>query len=188
MLLLYVVVSFEVSTLREGKRWCRTLLTNTHRLLSGFNPPLVKSSPHLATNRAQWFLFQFHSCPALLTLDPLHYVTMNILESQVTDLNYLAESPIALTGSMTGQQQSSSTESPAERGTNSGKKRKSEEANGNGDANTHTRAKRNRYISIAWLVISIFPGQVMMIYAPGSTQPHHNVLLRQTHLSMNLDC
>jgi hypothetical protein len=92
---------------------------------------------------------------------------MNILESQVTDLNYLAESPIALTGSMTGQHQSSSTESPAETGTNSGKKRKSEEANGNGNANTHTRAKRNRYISIAWWVISIFPVQLVMEFVTG---------------------
>jgi hypothetical protein len=92
---------------------------------------------------------------------------MNTLESQVTDLNYLAESPIAFTGSMSGQHQSSSTESPAETGTNSGKKRKSEEANGNGNVNTHTRAKRNRYISIAWWVISIFPVQLIMTFCAG---------------------
>ena len=112
------------------------------------------------------------SCPAILILGSLDYVTMNILESQVTDLNYLAESPIAFTGSMSGQHQSSSTESPAETGTNSGKKRKIEEANGNGNVNTHTRAKRNRYISIAWWVISIFPVQLVMTFCAGvSTQP-----------------
>jgi hypothetical protein len=78
---------------------------------------------------------------------------MNILESQVTDLNYLAESPIALSGSMNGQRQSSSAESPADTGSGSGKKRKADDTNGNNSGNngaTHTRAKRNRYISIAW--------------------------------------
>ncbi|KAF4630864.1 hypothetical protein G7Y89_g7271 [Cudoniella acicularis] len=78
---------------------------------------------------------------------------MNILESQVTDLNYLAESPIALPASMNGQRQSSSAESPADAGPQSGKKRKADETNGNGNttngATQHTRAKRNRYISIA---------------------------------------
>ncbi|KAG4025101.1 hypothetical protein MFRU_066g00040 [Monilinia fructicola] len=82
---------------------------------------------------------------------------MNILESQVTDLNYLAESPIAIPGfdNMNGQQ---SSESPADTGAQSGKKRKS--ISGEGDSTTNgnikdregapqTRAKRNRYISIA---------------------------------------
>jgi len=80
-------------------------------------------------------------------------VAMNILESQVTDLNYLAESPIspiAFSSTMNGQRQSSSAESPADTGNGSGKKRKSDETNANGS--THTRAKRNRYISIAWYV------------------------------------
>lgn len=80
-------------------------------------------------------------------------VTMNnLLESQVTDLAYLAESPIVLSTNMNDQRQSSSagTESPANIGNGSGNKRKSDETNGNGT--THTRAKRNRYISIAWYV------------------------------------
>ncbi|KAN0117483.1 Fungal specific transcription factor domain containing protein [Hyaloscypha variabilis] len=78
---------------------------------------------------------------------------MNLLEDQVTDLNYLANtpialiSPIAIASSMNGQRQSSSAESPAEQGPGSGKKRKNDETDANG--NTHTRAKRNRYISIA---------------------------------------
>jgi len=82
-------------------------------------------------------------------------VTMNMIENQVTDLNYLAESPIALSGNMNGQRQTSSAESPAENGAGSGKKRTSDDMNGNnsgGTGATHTRAKRNRYISIAWYV------------------------------------
>jgi len=81
-------------------------------------------------------------------------VTMNILEDQVTDLTYLADtpippiSPIAVSGSMNGQRQSSSAESPADTGPGGGKKRKNDETDANGS--THTRAKRNRYISIAW--------------------------------------
>ncbi|TVY68860.1 putative transcriptional regulatory protein, partial [Lachnellula suecica] len=83
---------------------------------------------------------------------------MNILEDQVTDLNYLAESPVALASSMSmsmnGQRQSSSAESPADTGSGGGKKRKADDENGNGSnignaAAQHTRAKRNRYISIA---------------------------------------
>jgi hypothetical protein len=80
---------------------------------------------------------------------------MNLLEDQVEDLNYLADtpiapiSPIAVSGSMNGQRHSSSAESPAA-GTESGKKRKNDETEANG--NTHTRAKRNRYISIAWYI------------------------------------
>ncbi|KAH8666014.1 hypothetical protein BGZ60DRAFT_358253, partial [Tricladium varicosporioides] len=78
---------------------------------------------------------------------------MNILETQVTDLNYLAESPIDISV-MTDQRHSSSAESPADTGAQSGKKRKVDETNGNAsnsnaNGNTHTRAKRNRYISIA---------------------------------------
>ena len=88
---------------------------------------------------------------------------MNILESQVTDLNYLAESPIIATRTGIGsgplemnsqQRQSSSTESPADMGNGSGKKRKVEDRGSiEGNAATHTRAKRNRYISIAWYVL-----------------------------------
>jgi hypothetical protein len=80
-------------------------------------------------------------------------VTMNnLLESQVTDLAYLAESPIVLSNDMNEQRHSSSAgaESPADTGNGSGNKRKADETNGNGT--THTRAKRNRYISIAWYV------------------------------------
>ncbi|KAF7860778.1 hypothetical protein EAF04_008296 [Stromatinia cepivora] len=82
---------------------------------------------------------------------------MNILELQVNDLNYIAESPIAIPvfDNMNGQQ---SSESPADTGAQSGKKRKS--ISGEGESTTngnsmdregapHTRAKRNRYISIA---------------------------------------
>lgn len=84
---------------------------------------------------------------------------MNILEDQVTDLNYLADTPIAaispieVSGSMNGQRQSSSAESPADTGPGSGKKRKNDETDANG--NTHTRAKRNRYISIAWYICQL---------------------------------
>ena len=86
---------------------------------------------------------------------------MNILEDQVTDLNYLAESPIAISGIMNGDRQSSATSMSAEGnpgGPNeNGTKRKSSDINGETNQNgsaavTHTRAKRNRYISIAWYV------------------------------------
>ncbi|TAQ87163.1 hypothetical protein B7494_g4511 [Chlorociboria aeruginascens] len=72
---------------------------------------------------------------------------MNMLDDQVNDLNYLAESPITATGSleMNGQRQNSSAESPAN-DEGSGK-RKRDGTNGSGQ--TQTRAKRNRYISIA---------------------------------------
>lgn len=73
-------------------------------------------------------------------------VTMNILENQVTDLTYLADSPIAISG-MSGPRQSSSAESPVA-ATNGGTKRTADESTGNTAA--QTRAKRNRYISIAW--------------------------------------
>ena len=85
--------------------------------------------------------------------------SLNLLENQVTDLNFLANSPIAITspiamsGSTNGQRQSSSAESPADTGNGSGKKRKNDETDANG--NTHTRAKRNRYISIAWYVCQL---------------------------------
>jgi hypothetical protein len=84
---------------------------------------------------------------------------MNILEDQVTDLNYLANtpiapiSPIAVSSGMNGQRHSSSAESPAETGPASGKKRKNDENDASG--NTHTRAKRNRYISIAWYIYQL---------------------------------
>jgi hypothetical protein len=76
---------------------------------------------------------------------------MNILESQVTDLNYLADSPLSLSaGGMNGHRQSSSAESPGTANVNgSGNKRRADESNSNNSA-PHTRAKRNRYISIAW--------------------------------------
>lgn len=89
---------------------------------------------------------------------------MNILESQVNDLNYIAESPIAIPvfDTMNGQQQQpqpQSSESPADTGAQSGKKRKNDSgeggdstSNGNKEGTPHTRAKRNRYISIAWCV------------------------------------
>ncbi|KAF8853247.1 fungal-specific transcription factor-like protein [Acephala macrosclerotiorum] len=81
---------------------------------------------------------------------------MNILEDQVTDLTYLADSPIStmtpapLQASMNDQRQSSCAESPAETAAGSGKKRKNDdESTTNANGTTHTRAKRNRYISIA---------------------------------------
>jgi hypothetical protein len=77
-------------------------------------------------------------------------VNMNILESQATEINYLAESPIAITSSMNGHRQSSSAESPAVVGSEGGNKRRADDSGTNGA--THTRAKRNRYISIAWYV------------------------------------
>ena len=73
-------------------------------------------------------------------------VIMNILESQVTDLNYLAESPLAISGEMNDQRQSSA-ESPGV-APNGGMKRKSDESNSS--TAPQTRTKRNRYISIAW--------------------------------------
>ncbi|KAL2063126.1 hypothetical protein VTL71DRAFT_6198 [Oculimacula yallundae] len=83
---------------------------------------------------------------------------MNILESQVADINYLVDSPIAalspiaaIPHSMNSQRQTSSAESPAETGNASGNKRKAttDETSNSANGNTHTRAKRNRYISIA---------------------------------------
>jgi hypothetical protein len=71
---------------------------------------------------------------------------MNILESQVTDLTYLAESPLAISGEMNGQRQSSA-ESP-DAASNGGMKRKADESNSS--TAPQARAKRNRYISIAW--------------------------------------
>ena len=84
---------------------------------------------------------------------------MNILESQVTDLTYLVNSPIQVSHD-SEHRISSSAESPAG-GTNmsvmsamSGTKRKGDGdgtgSNGNADGTIGTRAKRNRYISIAW--------------------------------------
>ena len=73
----------------------------------------------------------------------------NILESQVSDLTSLADSPIAFSGSydMNSQlRQTSSAESPAR---DNGKRKSDDGQNGS----SHTRAKRNRYISIAWYVL-----------------------------------
>jgi hypothetical protein len=72
----------------------------------------------------------------------------NILETQVSDLNNLADSPIAIPigYDMNGQaRQASNTESPAR---DNGKRKAEDGQNGT----SHTRAKRNRYISIAWYV------------------------------------
>ena len=86
---------------------------------------------------------------------------MNVLEDQVTDLNYLAESPIPISiASMNRERSDSSAESPrtvvtvAPHDGGNSKKRKAEETNGTSNA-THTRAKRNRYISIAWYVVEV---------------------------------
>jgi len=85
---------------------------------------------------------------------------MNILESQVSDLAYLVNSPIRVSHD-SEHRIASSAESPAG-GTNlntmSGTKRKGDgEGDGDGthanaDGTPGTRAKRNRYISIAWCV------------------------------------
>ncbi|CZT42927.1 related to fungal specific transcription factor [Rhynchosporium secalis] len=90
---------------------------------------------------------------------------MNILETQVNDINYLVDSPLTpgpispiaaiprnLNAiNMNGDRQASSAESPAETGNASGNKRKAtnDETNNSANGNPHTRAKRNRYISIA---------------------------------------
>ncbi|XMA10198.1 hypothetical protein WAI453_002989 [Rhynchosporium graminicola] len=90
---------------------------------------------------------------------------MNILETQVNDINYLVDSPLTpgpispiaaiprnLNAiNMNGDRQTSSAESPAETGNASGNKRKAtnDETNNSANGNPHTRAKRNRYISIA---------------------------------------
>ena len=97
---------------------------------SGVHEPWVPSSPRS--------LFYVES--------DVSNVIMNILESQVTDLNYLAESPLAISGEMNDQRQSSA-ESPGV-APNGGMKRKSDESNSS--TAPQTRTKRNRYISIAW--------------------------------------
>lgn len=88
---------------------------------------------------------------------------MNILESQVTEINYLAESPIALTG-MNGQRQLSDSGSPpVESGKGPTKRKAGEDTTVN--AAPHTRAKRNRYISIAWYVEdSLYPESTRQRY------------------------
>lgn len=97
------------------------------------NPPLVPAPRHF---------------PRTIIKHDASNVTMNILESQVTDLNYLAESPIAISGGMDGQRQSSSAESPGAAAPNGGMKRHADDATSS--IAPQTRAKRNRYISIAW--------------------------------------
>ena len=78
---------------------------------------------------------------------------MDLLESQATEINYLAESPIPL---MNDQRQiSESGSTPKASGKAPSKRKAGEDANPNGDA-PHTRAKRNRYISIAWYVEGSF--------------------------------
>ena len=92
-------------------------------------------------------LLRTTSSNAFALRQSLFWVTMqNILESQVTDLTHLADSPIAIHDGfdMNSQhRQSSSAESPAR---DNGKRKSEDTQNGN----IHTRAKRNRYISIAW--------------------------------------
>lgn len=83
-------------------------------------------------------------------------MNMNILEDQVTDLAYLADSPLAITGIMNGNERPSPgrAESPPTAGDGdspNAKRRKGSDTVHNGVV-THTRAKRNRYISIAWYV------------------------------------
>ena len=109
-------------------------------------------------DRALYSHFPLSPASLLIILN----VTMNILESQVEDLNYLAESPIA--GAVIDMNGQKSPESPAENSTpadnsgpHRGMKRKgaSDDISTNGNtpgATPHTRAKRNRYISIAWYV------------------------------------
>jgi hypothetical protein len=92
--------------------------------------------------------FPFPGAARCSTSNPDLPVTMNILESQVTDLNYLAQSPLGPPVGMNGQRQSSSAESPGAVANESGNKRKADDAHNN--TATHARAKRNRYISIAW--------------------------------------
>ena len=108
------------------------------QLAGGWTFPRISSK----TSSFTCFSFLYASFPAIIRI---FHVTMNILEDQVTDLQYLAESPLAISAvSMNGHRQSSSAESPDVSGT----KRKADDANSNNA--THTRAKRNRYISIAW--------------------------------------
>lgn len=79
---------------------------------------------------------------------------MNILEEQVSDLDYLAESPVQLPGDMNSH--GHTAESPADGSGNDPdmtKKRKADENTGS----THTRAKRNRYVSIAWYGTALHP-------------------------------
>ncbi len=71
----------------------------------------------------------------------------NILETQVTDLTNLTDSPISIAAGyeMNGQQRPTSTsQSPPQ-----DNKRK----NADGQPAPQQRAKRNRYISIAWCVL-----------------------------------
>lgn len=81
---------------------------------------------------------------------------MNILEDQVSDLNCLVESPIApitpAPASMNDRPQSENADGESPRddnGNGNGKKRKGDDIS---STNGHTRAKRNRYISIAWYI------------------------------------
>lgn len=106
-------------------------------IMSGF-----PRSPHLECVSIWFLAVVFRSA-----INPTSSnVIMNILESQVTDLNYLAESPLAIPGAMNGQRQSSSAESPGV-APNGGMKRKADESS---TTAPQTRTKRNRYISIAW--------------------------------------
>jgi hypothetical protein len=83
---------------------------------------------------------------------------MNVLEDQVTDLNSLAGTPLPPLASSvmnSGSPAMSGAESPLVESGNaigsSAKKRKGEDSvTGSGGGQTQQRAKRNRYISIAW--------------------------------------
>jgi hypothetical protein len=134
---------------REYMHYITTTSTNQVWNNEGWGNPFPPATPQSPVDSRVQSLDPFAHLKVL-------YVTMNILESQVTDLNYLVESPIApitpASTNMNGQRQSESAESPMADGTGSGKKRKSEDSSSN--ANGHTRAKRNRYISIAWYIHS----------------------------------
>ncbi|KAK6594126.1 fungal specific transcription factor domain-containing protein, partial [Botrytis cinerea] len=92
------------------------------------------SSTQLALNK-NYFQHLRPDAQRHLFVLPTSNVIMNILESQVNDLNYIAESPIAIPvfDTMNGQQQQpqpQSSESPADTGAQSGKKRKNDSAEG----------------------------------------------------------
>ena len=111
---------------------------------------------------------------------------MNILESQVTDLNYLAESPINLSfvDSMNGGN------SPA---TQSGTKRKADGSgdgdgdgsNVNNDGTSHTRAKRNRYISIAWYAVHVLSPLLTAALNLLGTDNHHSNECKRRKIKCN---
>ena len=98
---------------------------------------------------------------------------MNILEDQVTDLNSLAGSP-PISMMMSGETPLSMSGSPTAAEVEGGKKRKADEgpagAGPAGGSAQQTRAKRNRYISIAWYVTG------MCLPWPSRDEGRRNVL------------